>query len=1298
MAVAISMISCVDEGMPEGLVPSKRAFDPDKMQCKVSQSPMDTVSSSANELMLTLTVPGSNSATRAKLVRSGASTKYDCEVTIDGYSAGSNPMGAEVGDATRSIYGKNSTNPIACSFLRIDEERDADHTALYTFPDMNHGTIVEGSVIGSPEAHSGHLLRTVVLNPEQSYDYYSQVYSGSLRDTIFYHTRLVGWHPANCTLPTDGKPVEFGSLRYEPYRAFINNKYCVVFDHALDGGTDLVVSNLGEGQRWHSNTAPTAPNRDNRYRDLQKQLPDNHYCLPFGYNFEQEPYYEHPLNFKHYLSAVRVWAKLSQESESSVLNISTWGKIEALTFVDQPSTCTMQLPDVPGDESYGSVVSGSWTDFTNFKAQTGLIYGESDITTPVVDNQVTYPIDMTQSLISMSEKYLGYCLVMPGRDVTIAIQTSAGTYQAVVPYHFLASGASEYTDIFNGGMIYDVVLNLDTKGNVAEFVENEDTGYFEDLSPWDDAAAEFKTANCYIVDVNHVQDRINSEGEYPGFCFIGTVLGNGDEGVLSRGVNTFHTLKASIETPTNAKVLWQSSPSLITNVHLQHGYVRFNVPEARKGNAVIAVTNADGDIDWSWHIWLTDTPGVVTTDNADFMDRNLGAITTTDGVVVPSNAEQAIKLYGLYYQWGRKDPMPGPLKYNQTGGQSMRITPVYNTFNEEIKSMGMYIYNQSQTIEDGIRRPMHYLINQYSAYYAFDWLAQKNDFLWGYEVTTAGGDTYYQKSIYDPCPRGYHVPAEEVQYLAETATSRSNSTYGITLNGVYLPYAGYYGPDRNQSSNDGGAYYCGTKGDYQSSVICSEEDGVDYSYFRNHRLRTYLSSATSWSEPNQDGVPTFSYSAPDHYVTTTVVRTHHDYTNRRTAASVRCVKDKDYELAVTSRITANTTKVSKSSPTPITYSLSGRTNKGTITAATLKLYYTRESDNQLVALQTINLFSEGTAIVTSKTVSGYVTVNISNTDVVASKGNVITARMDIEVKQGSATHTEQSGEVDVSDTTVLEIEIDENSTMSLDDAYELNSNEIRLVKTSDGKKYAPVIGQTVTLTAYVNAPDATVTIDGKAATVNTSGVKELTKGFYYPYTVQYSSTSKGTKTLTITANKTGYKEKTQTFTVPVYGINKGSSEHRDLGNFNNVTLTNGVYQNWYIIRCNWNGNNVYYSGSPNQLDGQLLCNDHTVTYADLFGFNFSGKKGPIVICKASITASVYVGGATAGEDLYPSTEPLNYSINGWAGASWNTYRRLEHSGDYWGYREYISFSNKQQIMGMFKAASQLNIFPVTFSL
>ena len=65
---------------------------------------------------------------------------------------------------------------------------------------------------------------------------------------------------------------------------------------------------------------------------------------------------------------------------------------------------------------------------------------------------------------------------------------------------------------------------------------------------------------------------------------------------------------------------------------------------------------ADGDILWSWHIWVTNRP--ITTsegNNLQWMDRNLGALSNEIGDVANR---------GMLYKWGRKEPfLPSSVAY-----------------------------------------------------------------------------------------------------------------------------------------------------------------------------------------------------------------------------------------------------------------------------------------------------------------------------------------------------------------------------------------------------------------------------------------------------------------------------------------------------------------------------------------------------------------------------------------------------------------------------------------------------------
>lgn len=141
------------------------------------------------------------------------------------------------------------------------------------------------------------------------------------------------------------------------------------------------------------------------------------------------------------------------------------------------------------------------------------------------------------------------------------------------------------------------------------------------------------TANCYIV---------SEAGDY---MFDAAVRGNGsgDDAAIA------------LADGMKADWLWVTKglEQEISAVSLDAGKGRifFTAAGAAKGNAVIALADAAGEIVWSWHLWFTPEPRRVTYANGRvLLDRSLGAVGTT-----PGSAEA----YGLYYQWGRKDPFCG---------------------------------------------------------------------------------------------------------------------------------------------------------------------------------------------------------------------------------------------------------------------------------------------------------------------------------------------------------------------------------------------------------------------------------------------------------------------------------------------------------------------------------------------------------------------------------------------------------------------------------------------------------------
>lgn len=198
----------------------------------------------------------------------------------------------------------------------------------------------------------------------------------------------------------------------------------------------------------------------------------------------------------------------------------------------------------------------------------------------------------------------------------------------------------------------------------------------------------------------------------------------------------------SVGNVSNADVLWETfgtdtapvAGDLICDVKIDDQYISFAASEL-KGNAVIAAKDASGNILWSWHIWLTDTPkNQVYNNNAGIMmDRNLGATSALVGDV---------GALGLLYEWGRKDP------FLAAPSISPSIVDAENAESTITWPDPVEASEQTGTVEYAISHPTTFIYGNKMSNY--DWCI--ND------------DTRWQteKTIYDPCPVGYRIPDEGI--------------------------------------------------------------------------------------------------------------------------------------------------------------------------------------------------------------------------------------------------------------------------------------------------------------------------------------------------------------------------------------------------------------------------------------------------------------------------------------------------------------------------------------------------------
>lgn len=294
-------------------------------------------------------------------------------------------------------------------------------------------------------------------------------------------------------------------------------------------------------------------------------------------------------------------------------------------------------------------------------------------------------------------------------------------------------------------------------------------------------ASEFSTKDVYsdsqLADISSAFDLSSTS---PANCYI----------VTEAGFYKFKTVKGNSNTSvgnvTTSSILWESYGTsvkpqpldLISTVSYNDGYIAFKTSDVfREGNAVITAKDANGNILWSWHIWLTDQPQeqVYYNKAGTMMDRNLGATSATIGDV---------GALGLLYQWGRKDPFLGSSSIdNAVVAESTMEWPKPTYYNNN------YVF---QAINSSVSHPTTFL-TRYKDYY--DWVPHTGDLVdktrWKEE-----------KTIYDPCPTGWRVPEGGTDGVWSKAYSNTSSYEGDAVNcgtnfwselgdgSIWYPYAG----------------------------------------------------------------------------------------------------------------------------------------------------------------------------------------------------------------------------------------------------------------------------------------------------------------------------------------------------------------------------------------------------------------------------------------------------------------------------------------------------------------------------
>lgn len=327
-----------------------------------------------------------------------------------------------------------------------------------------------------------------------------------------------------------------------------------------------------------------------------------------------------------------------------------------------------------------------------------------------------------------------------------------------------------------------------------------------EISNWDEIndneeIGEVPSSNCYIISPNSSK-----------YIRVG-IKGTGNvNAIAGTDLSITHIAKS-------VSVLWQTSPDLISlsNFSTTDQTVLVATPlNDVSGNAVIAAydgINGTGNILWSWHIWVTDyNPNIGATYNfnpdnpLEFMDRNLGAIDNSPGL---------IDTKGLLYQWGRKDPFPG-----STTIDGFTEPVLYGSLTSVIKEP----VSVSNNLENSILNPTTFYCGINNVNTGYDWYtnidnrASQNDALWG---SSNPNEMQTAKTIFDPCPAGWRVPAFRNGISPWSILSLTNSTF-LNYGRIWItPYcAGFYPASGYLDRSNGLFYRVGSAGYLWSASTC----------------------------------------------------------------------------------------------------------------------------------------------------------------------------------------------------------------------------------------------------------------------------------------------------------------------------------------------------------------------------------------------------------------------------------------------------------------------------------------------
>ena len=332
------------------------------------------------------------------------------------------------------------------------------------------------------------------------------------------------------------------------------------------------------------------------------------------------------------------------------------------------------------------------------------------------------------------------------------------------------------------------------------------------------------TANCYVI-------------SKPGYYFFPLVYGNaitnniinrpaytnlGTNECMMDFVNAYGNSITSpyIETDTGKTCadlqLSIADADIFKDLGIYKGTGFFTIKEvpATGANGVISAIDSDGNIMWSWHIWVFPydlTPVTITNAtgiNYDIMPVYL-ATTYDDG--------DSTKRKNWFYQWGRPVPIVGPAAYDSETNSAPPTT--YGKLSYCSHAMcGSY--------QQGILNPTTMYLNAEE----FDfWFPTDNPVynLWDANCSATGcSDNTTVKTVYDPSPVGFKVPNGNTFTGFSTSNIIGSFSNGYTFKknssdttGIFFPASGYRILEGNYISSNSLVQTSASASEYSATLL-----------------------------------------------------------------------------------------------------------------------------------------------------------------------------------------------------------------------------------------------------------------------------------------------------------------------------------------------------------------------------------------------------------------------------------------------------------------------------------------------